>query len=337
MPMSKAFPQIGQHLFIGLASTELTPANRRLLNTVRPGGVVLFARNVESAAQLRDFCGALQREFPFRPLVAIDQENGRVNRLRDIIGEIPTIPQLKRSGVLEQVEDFGRMIGHWLHQLRIDVNFAPVLDLELFDEKTDNALRERCWGRTADEVIHWAGAFLDAMERENVTACPKHFPGLGGATLDSHENPATITRSREQILHEDALPYATWIRRLNMIMVGHGHYPAFDGPKPVPASVSRNVMTKLLRGQMGYAGLILTDDMEMGAIAQLGSLEDAVVEACRAGADVILVCHSAEKALAAHEALMKAAEQGRVSAQRLRESAQRIARFHTERIAHKTT
>ena len=193
---------------------------------------MLFARNVESAAQLRDFCGALQREFPFRPLVAIDQENGRVNRLRDIIGEIPTIPQLKRSGVLEQVEDFGRMIGHWLHQLRIDVNFAPVLDLELFDEKTDNALRERCWGRTADEVIHWAGAFLDAMERENVIACPKHFPGLGGATLDSHENPPTITRSREQILHEDALPYATWIRRLNMIMVGHGHYPAFDGPKP---------------------------------------------------------------------------------------------------------
>jgi len=334
--MSKVFSQLGQHLFIGLTGTELTSADRRLLKSVQPGGIVLFARNIESATQARDFCDMLHREFSYRPFIAIDQESGRVNRLREVVGEIPTIPQLKQSGAVAPVEGFGQMIGRWLSKLGIDINFAPVLDLELFDEKTDNALRERCWGRTADEVIRWAGAFLDAMEREGVIACPKHFPGLGGATLDSHEKLPTILRTRKQLLRDDVQPYTVWVSRLKMIMVGHGHYPAFDGPKPLPASVSHNVMTKLLREQMGYDGLIVIDDMEMGAITQFGLFEDTVVGALRAGADVILVCHRAEKALAAHEALVKAAEQGRIPTRRLCESAEHIARLHADWIGCQT-
>jgi beta-N-acetylhexosaminidase len=319
--MSKPSARIGQHLFIGLAGTELTPATRRLLNTVQPGGIVLFARNVENAGQLRAFCRALQTEFPFRPLVAIDQEHGRVNRLREITGELPTIPQLKAAGATETVEDFGRTIGRWLHQLRIDINFAPVLDLELFDDKTDNALRERCWGRTAAEVIRWAGAFLDGMEREGVTACPKHFPGLGAATLDSHEALPTIARD----IAEDLKPYRQFMKRLTMIMIGHAVYPAFDEK---PASLARVIMTDLLRRQLGFTGLAITDDMEMGAITDF---ENAVVEAFLAGADMILVCHSADKALAAYEALSKA----QLPAARLAESRQRIQQFHDEWIGHK--
>lgn len=321
--MSKPSAHIGQHLFIGLTGTEVTPATRKLLNTIQPGGIVLFARNIESAAQLRNFCGVLRREFPFRPVIAIDQENGRVNRLREITGELPTIPQLKATGSLEQVEDFGRTIGRWLHQLRIDVNFAPVLDLELFDDKTDNALRDRCWGRTADEVIRWAGAFLDAMEREGVTACPKHFPGLGGATLDSHEKLPTITRSREQLISEDVRPYAQWIRRLTMIMVGHARYPALDDK---PASLSHAIITGLLRRQLGFTGLVLTDDLEMGAIA---NFEDAVTEAFAAGADMLLVCHTPEKIHTAYEALSK------LPAKQFAEAQRRIQQFHDEWIGHK--
>ena len=125
------------------------------------------------------------------------------------------------------------------------------------------------------------------------------------------------------------------MRRLRAVMVGHGHYPAFDGPKPRPASLSRAIMTELLRGELGYTGLILTDDMEMGAIAQLGSFEQAVVEAFCAGADVILVCHTVEKALAAHEALAKAVESGKISRERIAESQRRIQQFRDEWIAHK--
>ena len=329
--MSGTSLPIGQHLFVGLAGAELTAANRRLLSTVQPGGIVLFARNCESETQLREFGRAITRELPFRPLIAIDQENGRVNRLRNLVGELPTIPQLKQSGATGPVREFGRTIGRLLRRLEIDVNFAPVVDLELFGEKTDNALRERCWGRTAGEVIRWAGAFLQAMEGEGVAACPKHFPGLGGATVDSHEELPTIHRSREQILREDVQPYARWIGRLSMIMVSHGHYPALDPGAPrLPASLSSNVMTKLLRQQLGYEGLILTDDMEMGAIAKYGAVGDAVVEAFGAGADMMLICHTAEEALAAHEALVQAVEQGKTAARRLRESSERIARFRAK-------
>jgi beta-N-acetylhexosaminidase len=324
----------GQHLFVGLGATQLTADARRLLKAVQPGGVVLFARNINTAADLRALTRALRSEFAYRPLIAIDQEHGRVNRLRNIIGEAPTIFDLKKSGNVEQVEDFGRTTGRWLHQFDIDIDLAPVFDLELFDENIDNALRERCWGKTADEVIRWAGAFLEGLEREGVAACPKHFPGLGGAALDSHEKLPMIRRTREQLLAEDIVPYAQFMRRLTAVMVGHGYYPAFDGRKPRPASLSRAIITDLLRNQLAYTGLVLTDDMEMGAISQIGSFEEAVVEAFHAGADVILVCHTAEKAHAAHEALTKAVESGRIQTGRLAESQRRIQQFRDEWIAH---
>ncbi|HXI82901.1 MAG TPA: beta-N-acetylhexosaminidase [Verrucomicrobiae bacterium] len=325
---------VGQHLFIGFAGAQLTADTRRLLNTLQPGGIILFARNVDTATELRSLGQALRTEFSYRPLLAIDQEHNRVNRLRNIIGEAPTIADLKKHGNVEQAEDFGRVTGRWLHQFCIDIDFAPVFDLELFDEKTDNALRERCWGRTADEVIRWAGAFLEGLEREGVAACPKHFPGLGGALLDSHEKLPTILRTREAMLAEDIVPYARLMRRLTAIMVGHGYYPAFDGEKPRPASLSRTIITDLLRKQFGFTGIVLTDDMEMGAISEVGLFGEAVVEAFRAGADMLLVCHTAEKAVAAHEALTKAIESGRISLGRLFESQQRIQQFRDEWIAH---
>jgi beta-N-acetylhexosaminidase len=326
---------VGQHLFIGFAGTQLTADTRRLLNAIQPGGVILFARNIDTATELRTLGRALRSEFSYRPLVAIDQEHNRVNRLRNIIGETLTIADVKKEGNPEIAEDFGRTMGRWLHQFCIDIDFAPVFDLELFDANTDNALRERCWGRTAEEVIRWAGAFLEGLEREGVAACPKHFPGLGGALLDSHEKLPTITRIREVLMAEDILPYARFMRRLTAIMVGHGHYPAFDGEKPRPASLSSTIITELLRKQLGFTGLVFSDDMEMGAISEMGSFEDTLVEAFQAGADMLLVCHTAEKVHAAHEALTKAIESGRISFERLFESQQRIQQFREEWIAHK--
>ncbi len=326
--MSKPSAHIGQHLFIGLAGTEPTPDNRRLLKAIRPGGIVLFARNVDSAAQLREFCGSLRGEASSRPLVAIDQEQGRVNRLRNIIGEAPTIAELKKSGDTEQVENFGCATGRRLDEFGIDIDFAPVLDLELFDQETDNALRERCWGRTADEVTRWAGAFLDGLQHEGVAACPKHFPGLGSATVDSHEKLPRITRTREQLLSEDIVPYVQLMPRLTAIMVGHGHYPAFDSTTAGrPASLSRTIITDLLRHQLGFTGLVLTDDMDMGAISEFGSVGQAVVEAFNAGADMMLVCHNPDKAHAAHEALAKAVESERITRERLAKSQERIQQF----------
>jgi beta-N-acetylhexosaminidase len=333
--MSRASPQIGQHLFIGLAGTQLIPESRRLLKAIQPGGIVLFARNVESAAQLREFCNSLRCEVPARPLIAIDQEQGRVNRLRNIIGEAPTIAELKKSSNVRTAENFGGETGRLLARLGIDLDFAPVLDLELLDRQTDNALRDRCWGQTTDEVVRWAGAFMDGLQKEGVVACPKHFPGLGGAALDSHENLPTITRTQEQLLSEDVVPYVRVLPRLSAIMVGHGHYPAFDPATRRPASLSRTITTDLLRQQLGFTGLILTDDLDMGAISQFASVEQAAVEAFNAGADAMLVCHTPAKMLAAHEALTKAVETGQITQERLAQSQQRIQEFRENCHAHR--
>src|SRR6266404_209739 len=162
--MSKPSMHVGQHLFVGIPGKVLTPATRRFLDDLQPGGVILFARNIGTAGELRALGRALRTELKYRPLVGIDQENGRVNRLRELAGEFPTIRELKREGSVEKVEEFGRTIGRWLHQFCVDINFAPVFDLDLTD--ADNALRDRCWGKTADEVIQWAGAFLEGLERE---------------------------------------------------------------------------------------------------------------------------------------------------------------------------
>jgi beta-N-acetylhexosaminidase len=204
-----------------------------------------------------------------------------------------------------------------------------VFDLELFDEKTDNALRERCWGTTAEEVSRWAGAFLVGLQEGGVAACPKHFPGLGAARLDSHEKLPVIERGRDLMLAEDLRPYADWQIRLSAVMVGHACYPAWepDGRSQRPASLSRAIMTDLLRARMGYDGLVVTDDMEMGAIGNTGSFEQAVVQAVAAGADMVLVCHRPEKILAAHGALVRAVEQGRLAAEQLAQSQERIRRF----------
>ena len=315
--MCKPSEHAGQHLFIGIAGRELDAPARRLLNTIQPGGVILFARNVGSAGELRRLGHALRSELAYRPLVAMDMESGRVNRLREVVGELPTIAELKREGAPEKAEDFGRTLGRWLHQFCVDIDFAPVFDLEL--TSADNALRDRCWGKNADEVIAWAGAFIEGLEREGVASCPKHFPGLGGATLDSHEKLPTIDRN----LTEDIEPYRHFMRRLTAIMVGHGGYPSLDDK---PASLSRAVVTGLLRQQLGFDGLVLTDDLEMGAI---NSFEDAVAEAVTAGADMVLVCHTPEKALAAHEVLSKMPQA------RLAESRRRIQQFRDEWIGHK--
>jgi beta-N-acetylhexosaminidase len=315
--MSKPSTHVGQHLFVGIPGRQLSPSTREFLNAIQPGGIILFARNIGSAGELRTLARALRSELDYRPLIAMDQENGRVNRLREIAGELPTIAELKGDGSVEKVEEFGRTIGRWLHQFCVDIDFAPVFDLELSD--TDNALRGRCWGKTAPEVIRWAGAFLEGLEREGVTGCPKHFPGLGRAMLDSHEQLPTI----QQDITDDIEPYRHFMRRLTAVMVGHGLYPALDTK---PASLSRAIITGLLRRQLGYNGLVITDDLEMGAI---GSFETAVSDAIHAGADMLLVCHTPDKIRAVHGILAN------MPAECFAESQKRIQQFRDEWIGHK--
>ena len=329
--MSHPHFDIGQHLAIGFGGRELNESNLRQLDAVRPGGIVLFARNIAPRDELRALCAGLHARWKHRPIIALDQEGGHVNRLREIVGETPLIAEWKRRGSVDQVREFGLETARTLLDLGIDLNLAPVFDLDLSDAKTENALRDRCWGRTADEVVEWAGAYLRGLQEGGVAGCPKHFPGLGAARLDSHEELPVIDRAAERLLAEDVRPYSELLKEISAVMVGHACYPAWnDGRKDRPATLSPSIVTGLLRNQMGYSGLVLTDDMEMGAIARCGSFAQAVVGAFLAGADLILVCHRPEMILAAHEALARAVEKGEIAAARLAESRERIARFWEE-------
>jgi len=272
-------------LFIGIAGTELTAANRQLIAEVQPAGVVLFARNIRSADQVR----ALNRELhALGVLVAVDQENHRVNRLRDFV-TLPTIAEVKAGG---DPVGFGKRVGETLRELGFDLDFAPVVDLDY--GATDNALQERCWGRTAAEVVTWAGGFIDGLQAEGVAACPKHFPGLGRATKDSHEELPVIPATD---LTEDLRPFEELLPRCRYVMVGHARYTALE---EAPASLSRLVITGLLRDRLGFRGTVLTDDLEMKAIRHVG---EAAKRAVAAGADGVLVCHDPAKIREAHAAL----------------------------------
>jgi beta-N-acetylhexosaminidase len=282
--MSKSNANPGRHLCVGIPGLEVSGETRRLLATVQPAGIILFARNIDSSPQLRELTRQLRELLP-AAFIAVDQEGKRVNRLRAIVGELPGIAEVKQTG---RARELGRQIGASLRAHGIDLNFAPVLDLETGG---DNALAERCWGTTPEEVIRWAGEFLAGMRSAGVRACGKHFPGLGNARQDSHEVlPVVATWNAAELQPFTALP-------LPALMVSHAVFPALDAR---PASVSRKIMTGLLREQLGFTGTIFTDDMEMGAIRDF---EGAVVEAVRAGADIVLVCHTPAKMMAAYECL----------------------------------
>lgn len=322
--MSNRYPNVGSLLMMGFQGTELSAETARCLREIQPGGVVLFLRNVASSRQLQTLTNRLRSEIDPPPLVAIDLEGGTVNRFRHLIGELPTIRDLQNRGI--PPSKFGRAIGRLLRAHGVDLDFAPVLDLELFDDDVDNALRGRCWGKTAAVVSDQAGEFLNGLQGVGVTGCAKHFPGLGGARLDSHEELPTIDRSEQQILHDDIHPYRVLVPRLNAVMVGHGHYPSLDGSQPLPASLSRRVVTGMLREELGFKGLVLTDDLEMGAITRNMPVGEAAVQAIEAGADAVLVCHSLDMVMATHRALSDAVQTGRISTSRLRETRERLER-----------
>lgn len=299
--MAEDFATIGQRFIIGFNGHSVETCDWKLLEEVMPSGVVLFARNIGTHEQLRDLIVALKARLPEPLIVAIDQEGRRVNRLRGIIGDLPAIAELKREARPERVRKFGRQVGATLREFGFTMDFAPVLDLGVMGDGVENSLPERCWGRTSAEVVKWAGEFLDGLQAEGITGCGKHFPGLGHSTCDSHDELPVVKRTRAE-LDEDALPFRQLASRLPVVMVGHACYPAIAS---VPASLSRKVVTGWLREEIGYKGLIVTDDMEMGALVGHCSMGEAAVAAIKAGVDKLLVCHSPEKILEARDALRK--------------------------------
>jgi beta-N-acetylhexosaminidase len=330
--MMKLEHKIGQLMIIGVPGPQLDLMTRGVLESIQPGGILLNAQNIESASQVAELTTSIRQVIEVPPIIAVDQEGGRVDRLKAIFTPMPSADLLRASGDVSIASRLGEITAEALRVLGFNLNFAPVLDLAT-DDAVDNGLKGRYLGGNVAEVVRIAGAYLEGLQRGGVIGVGKHFPGLGASSVDSHSQLPEVTRSRDELLKHDVAPYSELFSKINArlsaVMVGHAHYPALDGPAPLPSSISKNVLTNLLREELGFKGLALTDDLEMGAITASRDLSEAVLSAVEAGADMVMIAgsQSLERAAAAWEAMVAAANSGRISKTHIKRAFDHIARI----------
>jgi len=303
----------GELLVVGLGGTELTGLERAWLKLVRPGGVILFKRNIADAAQARALLDAATVPGAPHAVRCVDVEGGTVNRLRDALAPLPSaqavgaaMRSLRKPAL---AHEFGELIARAVKAFGFNTTLAPVVDLAL--PEAAEVLGSRPPGANAHEVIEFARAFLAGLAARGVVGCGKHFPGLGGATGDTHFVTPEIERTWKQIWSEDLVPYRELHAAMPMVMMNHAAYPATTGGNR-PASASDFWITKTLRKRIGYRGIILSDDLEMGGILKFMPVDEAAVAAIRAGSDLLEICHSAELILRSYEALIAEAERSAV-------------------------
>ena len=299
----------GSLLVVGLSGAELTSLERAWLKLLQPGGIILFRRNIEDASQTRallDEATGLGASHGFR---CVDVEGGTVDRLRDALAPMPSAQAVmlaaRRTGKVKLICEQGELIAQGIKAFGFNTTLAPVVDLALPDSA--GVLGTRAASAAAPDVVDYARSFLAGLAKHGVVGCGKHFPGLGGGTLDSHVETPAIRRSGRELWQKDLAPYRELRNELPMIMVNHAAYPDTPG-KDRPASASPYWITTVLRKRLGYWGIIFSDDMEMGGILKFMPIEEAAVAAIRAGMDLLEICHSPELILRANEALIAEGE-----------------------------
>ncbi len=280
---------LGQILLTGVPGPQLDSETAATFRRIQPGGFILFGRNIESPSQLRTLIDDLRGVCNVEPIVTIDQEGGRVSRLKLIGNEPPNANQLRDKGDLELITRHGRITGELLRMFGFNLDLCPVLDIS-FDDEADNSLRGRCYGNDVAQVIRNAGAFNDALQATGVLTCGKHFPGYSRAPLDAHHELPAVGLSREELEHHELAVFRAFASRVDSMMIGHAMYPSLESEN-IPTSLSKKVITGLLRQELGFEGLVMTDDLDMGAILNHHGLEETIRLAVMAGNDLAMICH----------------------------------------------
>lgn len=319
-------------LIVGLSGPELTPEEATLYRDIQPAGYILFSRNLVNAAQTRALTDSLRELSPDLPFIGIDQEGGRVWRTKDFGAAPPDAVTFAEKGNFSHIARFGDLTGRLLEMLGINFNFAPVLDIDHLPQQ-DNGLRGRCWGKNSQDVIDRAGIFNRRMRKNGVLGCGKHFPTNGHAVSDPHHDLPVTDLTAEDLLQEDLLPYTALMPELDGIMACHLSFPRID--PDYPASLSKKVITGILRDQQNYRGLVLTDDLDMGAITKHYGRGNDVRLAIDAGADLALICHRMDTLPAAISGAEKADRNQLLDALDRVEKARRRLRFPPAFIAER--
>lgn len=254
----------------------------------------------------------------------VDLEGGTVDRFRDVLGPTPSVADVFAADDAKLAHKHGQIIGENCRALGFNVDFAPVLDLGF--EVSRSVLGSRTVSADPQETVAYAREFLAGLKAARVMGCGKHFPGLGEGNLDSHHALPVIEKSMKKMWAEDLLPYRLLARQLPMAMIAHAAYPQVTGNR-TPASLSKTWIAEILKKRIGYRGLVVSDDLEMGGVLAAAPAGKAAVESVRAGGDLCLVCHHEDNVLQAYVGLVKAAERDLRFARRVTESARRVAAF----------
>lgn len=291
----------GQLLLVGVPGPELDAETAALFRKLQPGGYILFGRNIKTATQLRHLIDDLRDLSRVEPIVTIDQEGGRVSRLKLIGNEPPNARQLRDKGDPELIRSHGDITGRLLRLFGFNLDLCPVLDIS-FDDEANNSLKGRCYGRTAAEVVKNAETFNTALRATGVLSCGKHFPGYACAALDPHHELPVIERSREAMDQNELAVFREFIGKVDSMMMGHISISGLE-PGNLPASLSPTLIQGLLRGEMGFDGLVMTDDLDMGAILNHYGFEETMRRGVIAGNDLLMICHRIELAAQARTTL----------------------------------
>lgn len=313
--------KVGQLLMIGIHGKTLNDDAKFMLNEYRVGGIILFDRNMESKDQVKSLITDINKtgkSAGLTPLfIGIDQEGGAVARMEDQLIKVPPAEELGKEPI-EQAVSLAKQSGTELKDLGFNINFAPVADLGL--------TYGRSFSTNPDDVVRYASAVGKAYDEAGLWYSYKHFPGIGKTDVDLHADTSVVPVSKETLLNEDTKVFVDLIKQSKpntyAIMVSHAMYPQIDADHP--SSLSKAIITDWLRKDMGYNGVVVTDDMDMGALAKHYTFGDMAIQSILAGSDILLVCHEYEHMQEAYNGLMKAVKDGRISKERLDESVKRI-------------
>ena len=322
--------KVGQLLMIGIHGKTLNDDAKFMLNEYRVGGIILFDRNMESKDQVKSLItdiNKIGKSAGLTPLfIGIDQEGGAVARMEDQLIKVPPAEELGKEPI-EQAVSLAKQSGTELKDLGFNINFAPVADLGL--------TYGRSFSTNPDDVVRYASAVGKAYDEAGLWYSYKHFPGIGKTDVDLHADTSVVPVSKETLLNEDTKVFVDLIKQSKpntyAIMVSHAMYPQIDADHP--SSLSKTIITDWLRKDMGYNGVVVTDDMDMGALAKHYTFGDMAVQSILAGSDILLVCHEYEHMQEAYNGLMKAVKDGRISKERLDKSVKRILLMKMSKIS----
>ncbi len=318
---------------VGFEGYSIDPLLREYILEWGVGGVIIFGRNIHDAAQVGELCSDLQRlrkEISDLPLlIAVDQEGGAIARFRDGPVLFPGNMALGVGGTEEDAYLQGRIVGRELRKLGINMNLAPVLDL--YSPPGNPSLGIRSLGSDPRLVAALGRSLIKGQQEEGVIATAKHFPGKGRARLDSHEDLPRIDTPARELESRDIIPFQAAIEEgVRAVMTSHAAYPGLDGEDDLPATLSGEVIGRLLRKELGFKGLVVTDDLGMGAIGKNYPPGEAAVRALKAGADILLFCHSRQDRQEARLALEAEAISEKEIGRRIEESRKRVRRAKEE-------